>query len=140
MPSINGYARLGKTPELKYIGEGEDKQPVCELSVKFINAKKKKGTGSGSGGEGEGDDYDDLGFWAQVNVWGNEAEPVSRLLSKGDKVYISDGKLAEKSWPDKDNAEITKSSLQVDCRLLFPVLSNIENLTYKARSSNTQSE
>ena len=134
MPNINGYARLGKTPELKHIGEGEDKQPVCELSVKFINAKKKKGSG------GEGDDYEDHGFWAQVNVWGYEAEPVSKLLNKGDKVYIADGKLAEKSWPDKDNSEITKSALQVDCRLLFPVLSNIENLNYKARSGNEQND
>lgn len=125
MPSINGYARLGKTPELKHIGEGDGKQAVCELSVKFINSKKKKGSGE--------DEYDDLGFWAQVNVWGYEAEPVSRLLSKGDKVYIADGKLAEKSWADKDNSEITKSGLQVDCRLLFPVLSNIESLRYKAR-------
>lgn len=132
MPSINGYARLGKTPELKYIGEGDDKQAVCELSVKFINAKKKKSSGE--------DEYDDLGFWAQVNVWGYEADPVSRLLSKGDKVYIVDGKLAEKSWPDKDNPEVIKKGLQVDCRLLFPVLSNIENLSYKVRSNNTQSE
>ena len=38
MPNINGYARLGKTPELKYIGDGEDKQPVCELSVKIGRA------------------------------------------------------------------------------------------------------
>lgn len=132
MPAINGYARLGKIPELKYIGEGDDKQAVCELSVKFINSKKKKNAGD--------DEYDDFGFWAQVNVWGYEAEPVSKLLSKGDKVYIADGKLAEKSWADKDDSEIMKKGLQVDCRLLFPVLSNIENLTYKKRTNDAQSE
>lgn len=129
MPSISGYARLGKTPVLKHIGDGDDKQAVCELSMKFINSKKKKG----SNGD---DDYEDHGFWAQVNVWGYEAEPVAKLLNKGDKVYIVDGKISEKSWPDKDNAEITKSALQVDCRLVFPVLSNMENLSYKARENN----
>lgn len=127
MTQISGKARLGKNPELKYVGDDDDKKPVCELRVRFINGKKNKAT----------DEWEDQGFWAQVNVWGKLAEPAAKLVSKGDLVHI-EGDLSNKVWMDKDDASKEHSMLCVDSHFIAPVISDIEALSYKPRNTNTE--
>jgi single-stranded DNA-binding protein len=130
MSQIHGTARLGKNPELKYIGEGEDKKPVCEIWLKMLNSRKNKSK----------DDWEDLGFWAQLNLWGNLAEPAARLLSKGDRVYVS-GRIVEKTWSQSDipseqaEESETHSTLVIDTNFIAPYLGDLESLKYKPRKA-----
>jgi single-stranded DNA-binding protein len=127
MTDISGPARLAANPELKTIGQGDDKKYVCELRVRFQNAKPKK----------DSDEWEDQGFWATVNVWGNHAEPTARLFEKGDRVFIM-GNLIERSWQDKDDPEQTHRALQVDTHYVAPYLPDLESLRYKPRKSRTE--
>ncbi len=122
MSDLSGLARLGANPELKYVGDGDDRQPVCEMRVRFLNAKKDRKT----------DEWIDQGFWAQVNVWGRCAEPAAKMLSKGDRVFI-DGEMVMNTWPDKDDDTLERSGVRVDTRLVAPYLPDIESLSYRER-------
>ena len=93
MTDIQGPARLGKEPVLKHVGE--DKKPVCELRVVFLNYRANKQ---------DQDNPIDSGFWVQVNIWGKFAEPASRFFSTGDKVYIT-GEMDQDSFTPKDANE-----------------------------------
>ncbi len=123
MTDISGPARLGTNPELKTVGQGEDEQTVCELRVRFLNAKPKK----------DSDEWEDNGFWADVNLWGKSAESAARLFEKGDRVHII-GNMIERSWPDKENPETEHSMLQVNARFIAPYLPDLESLQYKPRT------
>ena len=129
MTDISGPARLAANPELKTVGQGEDKQFVCELRVRFLNNKPKK----------DSDEWEDNGFWANVNVWGVMAESAARLFEKGDRVVIT-GNLIERHWQDKDDEELEHSTLQVNASLIAPYLPDLESLQYKPRSSGTTAE
>ncbi len=122
MSDLSGLARLGANPELKYVGSGDDKQPVCEMRVRFLNGKKDKKLG----------EWIDQGFWAQVNVWGLCAEPAAKMLAKGDRVFI-DGEMVMNTWPDKDDDTLERSGVRVDTRLVAPYLPDLEGLSYRER-------
>ncbi len=129
MTDISGPARLAANPELKMVGQGEEKQAVCELRVRFLNSKPKK----------ESEEWEDNGFWANVNVWGKMAESAARLFEKGDRVVIT-GNLIERHWQDKDDEELERSALQVNASLIAPYLPDLESLQYKPRSSGATAE
>lgn len=128
MSEISGQARLGKNPELKYIGQDDNKQAVCELRVKMLNSKQDKKT----------DDWIDRGFWAQVNVWGKMAEAASKLLQKGDRVFIVNGTLAQDTWSDDKDPDKENSMMKIDTHLVFPFTTDIESLQYKPRKAGDQ--
>lgn len=128
MSEISGQARLGKNPELKYIGQDDNKQAVCELRVKMLNSKQDKKT----------DDWIDRGFWAQVNVWGKMAEAASKLLQKGDRVFIVNGTLAQDTWSDDKDPDKENSMMKIDTHLVFPFTTDIESLQYKPRKASDQ--
>jgi len=136
MTQIQGMARLGKNPELKYIGEGDDKKPVCEIWLKMLNARKSKLND---------DEWQDLGFWAQVNLWGTLAEPGARLLSKGDRVYVT-GRMVNKLWNESENTSEesqecgSRSTLVIDSNFVAPYLGDLESLKYKSRKSAAASD
>ncbi len=125
MSEIQGIARLGSNPELKYVGE--DKKPVCEISVRFINGKQDKIT----------QEWEDRGFWAQVNIWGKCAEPAAKMFSTGDRIIIT-GNMVGVSWADKDDPEKTVSGLKVDTNSVAPYLPDLMSLEYKERSPQNQ--
>ncbi|MEW8139475.1 MAG: single-stranded DNA-binding protein [Candidatus Thiodiazotropha endolucinida] len=124
MTDICGPARLAANPELKPVGEGEDKRFVCVLRARFLNFKPKKNS----------DDYEDNGFWADVNVWDKFAEPAAKMLVKGDRIIIG-GNLVQNHWPDKDDPETERSRLKVDATFIAPFLPDIEELRYKPRGT-----
>lgn len=125
MSELSGQARLAANPELKYVGAGDDKQPVCEMRVRFLNAKQDKASG----------EWSDLGFWAQVNVWGHCAEPAAKMLSKGDRIFI-DGSMVMDTWTDKDDENTDRSGIRVDTRMIAPYLPDIESLSYRERKQS----
>lgn len=125
MSMLQGMARLGANPELKYVGDGESKQAVCEMRLRFLNSKQDKVTG----------EWSDDGFWAQVNLWGACAEPAAKLYSKGDRVVVVDGNMVMNSWPDKENEGQMATGLKVDTRLVLPYLADVSVLKFKERST-----
>jgi single-stranded DNA-binding protein len=127
MTDISGPARLAANPELKPIGQGDDKKYVCAMRVRFLNAKPMKDT----------DEWKDQGFWADVNVWGPYAEPASRLFEKGDRVTIM-GNLVEHTWPDREDPEQLHHTLQVDTNFIAPHLPDLESLHYKPRKTRNE--
>lgn len=129
MTDISGPARLGANPELKTVGQGEDKQTVCELRVRFLNGRPKKDL----------DAWEDNGFWADVNLWGKAAESAARLFEKGDRVHII-GNLIERHWEDRDNPELERSMLQVNASIVAPYLPDLESLQYKPRTSRNTTD
>ena len=128
MTAIQGVARLGANPELKYIDVGEDKKPVCEMRVYLVNGRQDKTT----------EEWRDQGFWAQVNVWGKCAEPAAKMFTTGDKVII-DGNLVQVSWPDKDDSEKSITGMKIDTNSVSPYLPDLVSLTYKERKSQSAS-
>jgi len=132
MTEISGQGRLGAAPVLKSVRQGDDQQFVCELRVKFLNSKLKKNTEI----DIKEKEYDDLGFWVQVSVWGAFAESTAKLLKKGDRVYLP-GNLYQSTWPDKNDPEKENSMLKINTNLIFPYLPDIESLQYKARKSSS---
>jgi single-strand DNA-binding protein len=124
MTDISGPARLAGNPELKTVGQGEDKQFVCEMRMRFLNGKPKK----------DSEEWVDNGFWADVNLWGKSAESAARLFEKGDRVHVV-GNLIERHWPDKDDPEVEHSRLQVNASIVAPYLPDLETLRYKPRQS-----
>jgi len=123
MSEIAGYGRLGTEPELKMVGESKDK-PVTEFRL-FLSSLKK------TGGETE-----DKGDWYSVSAWGAFAEPVAKLLKKGDPVYLV-GTLVTDRW--KNEAGEDKSSQKIEARSVFPHLPALNTLDFKPRKSNGES-
>jgi single-stranded DNA-binding protein len=126
MTAIRGVARLTKNPVLKPVGQGDDQQLVCEMSVRFLNGKKPKN---------DSEDWIDKGFWAEVSTWGIMGESAAEFLRKGDKVYII-GNLVQDEWSDKDDPELTLTQLRVNASVVLPYLPDLESLQYKPRKSN----
>jgi len=129
MTAINGLARLGTNPELKYVTVGDEKKPVCEINARFINGKQDKAT----------QEWEDQGFWVQINVWGKCAEPAAKMFASGDKITV-DGNMVMMSWPDKDDPEKMVSGLKVDANSVSPYLPDLVSLEYKERKSRKDSQ
>lgn len=129
MTMMQGTARLGANPELKYIGVGDDQKPVCEVRLRILNGKQDKSTG----------EWLDQGFWAQGNIWGKFAEPAAKIFSKGDRVFF-DGNMVMNTFPDKDNEGEEVKVPKIDISFIAPYLPDIESLKYKARTSKSDSQ
>ena len=125
MAEINGVGNLGADPVLKYIGEDSDK-PVAELRVYLSSSRKGK--------DGE---WVDRGEWFDVSVWGLCAEPATRMLSKGDRVYL-EGTFGVDRWMDDEGEKCKK--LKIDANLVLPWLPSLESVAYKPRKGVTNEE
>jgi single-stranded DNA-binding protein len=127
--SIQGSARLGNTPTLKFVGENNDK-PVCEINVRLLNFRKNKS---------DPDKPHDKGFWAQLSVWGNFAESASQQFVKGDRIFIADGDMSLDTYTfnpgDEPESEVEGESLKINCNLIFPWTPDLIKLEFKARGN-----
>jgi len=102
---------LGRDPELQHTSSGS---AVTRLSVATTRKWKNKQTGE-SQEETE---------WHRVTVWGAQAEPCSKFLSKGRKVYV-EGRIRttkyEKDGMERYSTEIVADTVQfLDSRLSQP--------------------
>ncbi len=128
MTDVTGPARLGANPEWRYVGEGDNKKAVCKMRVKFLNDKLNKNS----------EDWEDNGFWANVDVWGKCAESAVNLFVKGDRILVINGNMVENSWPDKEDAEKTHSMMQVNTNSIAPYIPDLESLKYRPRKTNEE--
>jgi len=136
MSGIQGSARLGSAPALRYVDVRGNKKAVCEFSARMLNYKKAASDGSDNNpSSDEGDDYIDRGFWVKVSVWGKFAEAINSHLACGDRIYIADGNLTQDSFEDKKNAGEMVELLHLDCQLVFPWLPDLTALSYKERKA-----
>jgi single-strand DNA-binding protein len=102
-------ARLTRDPELRSLPSGT---AVSELRVAFNTSRKNNATG----------EYDDVSNYANVSVWGAQAENAVRFLSKGSRIGIQ-GSLQWREWEAGDGAK--RQELSINAR-------SIQFLTPKA--------
>ena len=81
---------LGRDPELRYTPQGT---AVCSFTV-ATNERRKDRAG----------EPQDVTTWFRVNVWGKQAENVSKYLSKGRSVYV-EGRLHVDEWSDREGKQ-----------------------------------
>jgi single-strand DNA-binding protein len=95
--------RLGQDPELKYTASGA---AVLTLSIATNTSYK--------GQDGNAVEHTE---WHRVVLWRKLAEIMAQYAKKGSRVYV-EGKLATRSWDDKDGVkkyttEITADQMQL---------------------------
>lgn len=95
--------RLGQDPELKYTASGA---AVLTLSIATNSSYK--------GQDGNAVEHTE---WHRVVLWRKLAEVMAQYAKKGSRVYV-EGKLATRSWDDKDgvkrySTEITADQMQL---------------------------
>lgn len=118
MAKIEGFGNLGSDPELKYVGEEQDK-PVTEFRF-YLKSDRRKG-----------EDWQDRGNWFGVSVWGACAESAAKLFHKGDRIYLR-GTFGTDRWADKETDD-EREALAIDANLVLPYLPALESLAYKPR-------
>ena len=104
--------RVGKEPEGKYLDNGK-------FVLKFSAATSWKF------GEKEGTE------WFNVEFWGKMAEPVSKFLSKGNRVFV-EGETRTDKFAGKDGQE--KTSRKIVARSVI-VLENAKQENAKQEKS-----
>ena len=77
---------VGKTPELRYLGDGT---PVTTVSV-CANDRS-----------GSGDNRTDTAVWYKAHFFGNSAEIITKHFQKGDPIYV-EGRLKPELWDGND--------------------------------------
>ncbi len=95
--------RLGQDPEVKYTPSGA---AVATLSLATNTSYKDQ--------EGKMQEQTE---WHRVVVWRKQAEVIGQYTKKGHRLYV-EGKLATRSWNDKDGnkrytTEVTADSIQL---------------------------
>ncbi len=88
---------LGRDPELRYTPQGT---AVCTFTM-ATNERRKDKAG----------EQQDVTTWFKINVWGRQAETVSKYLTKGRQAYV-EGRLHVDEWTDKDGK--TRNTLEVN--------------------------
>ncbi len=88
---------LGRDPELRYTPQGT---AVCTFTM-ATNERRKDKAG----------EQQDVTTWFKVNVWGRQAETVSKYLTKGRQAYV-EGRLHVDEWTDKEGK--TRNTLEVN--------------------------
>ena len=91
--------RLGKDPEIKYTSS--------EVAVVTLNMATNTSYKSQDG------EIVEKTEWHRVVIWRKTAEMISQYAKKGDLVYI-EGKLATRSWDDKDGNKQYMTEIQAE--------------------------
>lgn len=95
--------RLGLDPELKYTQGG---QAVLRMRLATTERWSDKG------------EKKERTEWHTVIVWGNRAEALSKILTKGREVYI-EGRIQSRSWEDKEGGKRTTTEIVANNLLLL---------------------
>lgn len=95
---ING--RLGKDPELRFTNSGK---AVVGFTVASSSRRKNQDTGQWEDGDTT---------WTNVNAWGELAENVANLFSKGQLITLK-GRLKQRSY-EKDGQNRTVFEVEAD--------------------------
>jgi single-strand DNA-binding protein len=91
MATITVVGRLGRDPEIRFVGEG---LPLMTMTLAENERRKRNG------------EWVDVTEWHRVTMFGNRAEPLSNILKKGQMVFV-EGSLQSNQWTDKEGNERT---------------------------------
>jgi single-strand DNA-binding protein len=95
---------LGADPELKYT---QGNQAVLKIRLATSESYQDKA--------GERQERTE---WHTVTVWGKRAEGLSRVLSKGSRIY-AEGRIQSRQWEDKDGNKRTTTEINAHEILLL---------------------
>lgn len=101
MASLNKVlliGRLGRDPELRYIGDGIAK---CSFSLATSERYKDR-----SGEQQEKTE------WHNIVLWRRQAEVAQEYLKKGSQVFI-EGSIETRSWTDAENNKHYRTEIRV---------------------------
>lgn len=108
---------LGRDPEIRELKNGNK---VCRLNVATTRTWKSSDTG----------DKVEETEWHRVSVWGPQAEPCHKFLSKGRQVYV-EGRLRTSSYEkDVNGTSVTMYGTEI-------VAENVQFVGGKNSDSNT---
>lgn len=94
----NFLGNLGADPELKSTRGG---QSLLKLRI-CVNESVRKG-----------ENWEDHSEWVNITVWGRRAESLGRILSKGDKIFVS-GQMRTTSYEDRNGVKKYTTSINAD--------------------------
>lgn len=91
--------RLGQDPELKYTPSG-----AATMTLSVATNTSYKGQ--------DGNNVENT-EWHRVILWRQQAESAAKYLKKGARIYV-EGKLATRSWDDKDGVKRYTTEITAD--------------------------
>lgn len=129
MTDIQGFARLGENPKLKFLpgNSASDVRSIAEVNLCLSNFRKR----------GDGED-EDRGFWVEATFWDEQAEILARNFRQGYKIFVI-GDLYSDHWIDKETGE-KRSRPKLRVKLFFPDLRSLVSLQYKPRTPRESSQ
>lgn len=83
---------LGADPELKYVGKNDE--PVLRMRVATTESWKDKESG----------ERQEVTEWHTCSFWGPRGEGLSKILNKGDRIYV-EGKLQTRKVEGKNEGD-----------------------------------
>jgi single-strand DNA-binding protein len=125
MSSVNKVilvGRIGKDPELKYLGDGN---AVANVSLATSSSWKDKATGNKKG-ETE---------WHSLVFYGRTAEIAGQYCKKGGLVFI-EGRIKTRKWQDQSGADRYKTEVIVDNLQLLGSKQDSEQQPASTQSQN----
>jgi single-strand DNA-binding protein len=78
---------LGRDAEVRYTPQGT---PVCDFTV-ATNEKRRNQNG----------EIETITTWFRVNLWGKQADSLSKYLTRGKQVFV-EGRLKVEEWVDRE--------------------------------------
>jgi single-stranded DNA-binding protein len=123
---FRGTGNLGDNITLKTVTVAGEDRKVAEARVFFDDYKP----------DGQGGFKPNGGFWLNVSIWDKRGETAANLLRKGARVMVI-GHLTEAIWKDKETQE-EKRALQLTADDIFPSLSRIEEIKFKAKKEQQE--
>ncbi len=95
---------LGKDAEVRYTVQGN---AVCDFTV-AANERRRNQNG----------EIENVTTWFRVNLWGKQAEKISKYLTRGKQVFV-EGRLRVDEWVDREGKNRhTLVIVATDVRLL----------------------
>jgi len=95
---------LGKDAEVRYTVQGN---AVCDFTV-AANERRRNQNG----------EVENITTWFRVNLWGKQAEKISKYLTRGKQVFV-EGRLRVDEWVDREGKNRhTLVIVATDVRLL----------------------
>jgi len=96
------FGALGADPELRVLSNGNSVLGIRLATTERVN---------------RGGEWQDHTEWHSVTVWGARGEALSRILRKGDRIFV-EGSLTTRSWEGRDGNKRYKTEINAKNVLL----------------------
>ena len=116
--TVRGTGNIGGEIAMNTVKvEGEDRK-VASFSVRLNRLVR-----------GDGEVQEEGGFWARVNLWGEEAVRAHRHLRKGARVLV-EGAIKQEAWKDEKTGE-ERTGFSISAAKIYPDLAGVENIVFR---------